>query len=63
MLVHLGSQFLIATHSPIVMSYPGATILSLDDGMHEIAYEETEHYRITRDFLNHRKKMLDELMS
>jgi len=62
-LVHLGSQFLIATHSPIVMAYPGATILSLDDGMREILYEETEHYRVTRDFFNHRKKMLDELMS
>ncbi|HEV7487840.1 MAG TPA: AAA family ATPase [Thermoanaerobaculia bacterium] len=62
-LVHLGSQFLIATHSPIVMAYPGATILSLDDGMREIAYEETEHYRVTRDFFNHRKKMHDELMS
>ena len=31
--------------------------------MREIEYEETEHYRITRDFLNRRKKMLDELMS
>jgi predicted ATPase len=62
-LVHLGSQFLIATHSPIVMAYPGATILSLDDGLREIAYEETEHYQVTRDFFNHRKKMLDELMS
>jgi hypothetical protein len=40
-----------------------ATILSLDDGMREIAYEETEHYRVTRDFFNHRKKMLDELLS
>jgi predicted ATPase len=56
-------QFLIATHPPIVMSYPGATILSLDERMREIAYEETEHYRVRRDFLNHRKKMLDELMS
>jgi predicted ATPase len=48
----------------MVMAYPGATILSLDDGMHEIAYyEETAHYGVTRDFFNHRKKMLDEPMS
>jgi hypothetical protein len=39
-----------------------ATIPSLD-GMREIAYEKTEHYRVTRDFFNHRGKMLDELMS
>jgi predicted ATPase len=62
-LVRGGSQFLIATHSPIVMAYPDATILLLDGGMREIAYEETDHFVITRDFLNHRQKMLDELMS
>jgi predicted ATPase len=62
-LILRGSQFLIATHSPIVMAYPDATILLLDDGMRQIAYEDTDHYLITRDFLNHRKKMLDELMS
>src|SRR5216684_3818127 len=56
-LIKRGSQFLIATHSPIVMAYPDATILLLDDGMREIAYEETDHYLVTRDFLNHRKKM------
>jgi predicted ATPase len=62
-LIQRGSQFLIATHSPIVMAYPNATILQLDDGMREVAYEETDHYLVTRDFLNHRKKMLDELLS
>lgn len=62
-LVRLGSQFLIATHSPIVMAYPEATILLLDDGISEVEYEETDHYLITKDFLNHRKRMLDELMS
>jgi predicted ATPase len=45
------------------MAYPDATILLLDDGMREVAYEETDHYLVTKDFLNHRKKMLDELMS
>ena len=47
------AQFLIATHSPIILSYPGAVLLSLDgDTIREIAYRETEHYLITRDFLN-----------
>ncbi|HEY5947765.1 MAG TPA: AAA family ATPase [Kofleriaceae bacterium] len=48
-----GSQFIIATHSPILMAYPGAVIYRLDgEGMSRVVYEETEHYTITRDFLN-----------
>jgi len=47
------AQFLIATYSPIILSYPGAVLFSLDsDSIREIAYQETEHYRVTRDFLN-----------
>jgi predicted ATPase len=47
------AQFIIATHSPIILSYPGAVLLSFDgDGIEPIAYRETEHYRVTRDFLN-----------
>ncbi len=47
------AQFLIATHSPIILSYPGAVLFSLHgDSIREIAYRETEHYRVTRDFLN-----------
>lgn len=47
------AQFLIATHSPIILSYPGAALYSLDgDAVQPIAYSETEHYRVTRDFLN-----------
>jgi len=62
-LVRDASQFLIATHSPILMAYPDATILSCDgDAIHEVAYEETEHYTVTRDFLNHRRAMLKELL-
>jgi predicted ATPase len=45
------SQFIIATHSPILMAYPHASILSLDAGLSEVAYEETEHYQVTRDFM------------
>ena len=62
-LVERGSQFLIATHSPILMAYPGATIYQLnDDGINEVRYEETEHYLVTRDFLNHPERTLRELM-
>jgi predicted ATPase len=59
------SQFVIATHSPILMAYPDATIyhLSAEDGVHPIAYEETEHYKITRDFLEHREAYLQQLFS
>jgi predicted ATPase len=47
------AQFIISTHSPIILSYPGAVLLSLDgDSVHEVDYRETEHYQITRDFLN-----------
>ena len=47
------AQFLIATHSPIILSYPGAVLLSLDgEAIREIAYRESAHYLLTRDFLN-----------
>jgi predicted ATPase len=47
------SQFIIATHSPILLSYPGANIYSFDDsGISPVAYEETEHFQVTKDFLN-----------
>ncbi len=62
-LVEDESQFVIATHSPIIMAYPNARILLLtEDGIEKIPYEETEHYRVTRDFLSNREKMLEILM-
>lgn len=46
------SQMIIATHSPIVMSYPNATILRFDgEGIRRVEYRETEHFKITADFL------------
>jgi predicted ATPase len=46
------AQFIIATHSPILLAFPGATVLSLDDGViREVAYQETPHFQLTRDFL------------
>jgi predicted ATPase len=62
-LVLQDSQFVVATHSPILMAYPDALILHCGPtGIHPIRYEDTEHFRITRDFLLHRDKMLDILM-
>ena len=47
------AQFLIATHSPILLSYPGATVFSLDEPhITTVDYRETEHFTLTRDFLN-----------
>ena len=47
------AQFLISTHSPILLAYPGATLLSLEgDAIRPVTYTETDHYRITRDFLS-----------
>ncbi|WP_313293471.1 AAA family ATPase [Faecalispora jeddahensis] len=63
-LVQQDSQLVIATHSPILMAYPGACIyvLSKDDGIRRTAYEQTEHYVVTREFLNHPEKMLRYLL-
>lgn len=62
-LVGQGSQFIIATHSPILMALPDADIrLVSDKGLSGIKYKETEHYKVTRDFLTRTDKMLDILL-
>lgn len=54
-----GSQLVIATHSPILLAYPGAKIYLLDgEGMRTVTYEETEHYAITARFLANREACL-----
>jgi predicted ATPase len=63
-LVNDDSQFIIATHSPILLSYPNAKILQFsEDGIHEVRYEDTDHFAITRDFLNHYPRRLEQLFS
>lgn len=63
-LVQQHSQFIIATHSPILMSYPGADIYLLgEEGIRQAALEDTEHYTVTKAFLNDRQGMLRELLS
>ncbi len=62
-LVREKAQFVIATHSPILMAYPNAFIYLLsEDGIRRVAYRETEHYQVTRDFLNHVDASLDALL-
>jgi predicted ATPase len=56
------AQFIIATHSPIILGYPDADILSFDNGqISKIEYEMTDHYQITKYFLQHREKFLSEI--
>ncbi|MCY2932904.1 MAG: AAA family ATPase [Planctomycetota bacterium] len=61
-LVQNESQFIIATHSPILLAYPNAKIILFDEtGLSEVTYEQTDHYSITRDFLNHYDRRLEQL--
>ena len=61
-LVQDDSQFVIATHSPILMAYPDAWIYQFDGlGVRRVMYEETEHYKITRDFLANPQRMMNVL--
>jgi predicted ATPase len=63
-LVMDGSQFVIATHSPILLAFPGARILRLDgERIETVAYRDTEHYALTRDFLNDPDRYLRRLLA
>lgn len=62
-LVKEDSQLIIATHSPILMAYPGARIYLLDgEGIRQVDYRETEHYQLTRRFLEDPDRMLRYLL-
>ena len=59
-----GSQFIIATHSPILLGIPGAQIISFDEGtVHNCEYEDTESYKVTEIFINNREVLLKRLLS
>lgn len=62
-LVEQDSQFIIATHSPIIMAYPNAIIYEIKQNIRQVKYEETEHYQIMKNFLNNTESMLDILTS
>jgi predicted ATPase len=62
-LVNKDSQFIVATHSPILMAYPDAYIYACSEsGIQRVKYEETEHYQVMHDFLMNPKRMLDILL-
>jgi len=62
-LVQQQSQFIIATHSPILLAYPNAVIYQIVDGqIEQIDYKDTESYQITKAFLDNPNKMLKELL-
>ncbi len=62
-LAQQGTQFIIATHSPILVGMPGAEILALDDcGIKEISCEETECFQIMKMFVTQKEKLLSELL-
>ncbi|GAB6987967.1 AAA family ATPase [Paenibacillus pini] len=56
------AQFIIATHSPILLGYPNAQIMNFDEvPIQEVRYEDTLHYILTRRFLENRESVLEEL--
>ncbi len=58
-----GAQFVVVTHSPILLGTPDAEIYSFNEGaLHTVRYEDTESYIVTKSFLNNRSKILDELL-
>ena len=61
-MVAQNSQFIIATHSPMLLAFPGAQILLFHDGrMREVQYDQLEHVQLTKDFLNHPESFLRHL--
>ena len=52
-LIEQGSQFIIATHSPILLAYPGIIYELSDKGIAKVSYDDLEHVQLTRDFMLH----------
>lgn len=61
-LVEEDSQFIIATHSPILMAYTNSIIYELKDGFNEVGYKQTEHYQVMKQFINNTENMLKLIM-
>ena len=62
-LIRNRSQFIIATHSPIIMAYPDATIYHMqEEGLTEVKYQDTEHFQVMRDFLRRPEYFLNILL-
>jgi predicted ATPase len=61
---HKDAQFIISSHSPLLLGYPEAQMLSFDGGkIHEIGYEDLQCVQIARRFLNHRENFLQQLLN
>lgn len=63
-LVRQGSQFVIATHSPLLMAYPDAWVYHFDaDGIRRVSHEDTAHFRVMRDFMADPQRRLGDWLS
>jgi predicted ATPase len=62
-LIKAGSQFIIATHSPIIMAYPDSIVYEIKNEIKAVKYEETEHYQVMKVFINNTQNMLNILMN
>lgn len=63
-MIHKNSQFIIVTHSPILLSFPDADILNfITTGLKKILYEETDSYKIMELFINHKENILNNLLT
>ncbi|MGH7521436.1 MAG: AAA family ATPase [Gemmatimonadales bacterium] len=57
------AQFIIATHSPMLLAFPGARIYTFDETpVQEVSYEDLDHVRLTRDFLNAPERYLNQIL-
>ncbi|QUM88326.1 AAA family ATPase [Moritella sp. 36] len=62
-LVNQGCQFIIATHSPILLSYPNSTVYEIrEHELVQVDYEDTDTYSVTKHYLNNHRSMLDILL-
>lgn len=62
-LVNHGSQLIIATHSPIILSYPNAIIFEIrENGLEEVEYQDTDTFAVTKQYLNKYRSMLEILL-
>ncbi|MTK06948.1 MAG: hypothetical protein F8N38_07695 [Hungatella sp.] len=58
-----GSQFIIVTHSPVLLAIPNSSIWSFDNGeIHACEYEDTENFQILKMFVNNRESFINQLL-
>lgn len=62
-LVNRNSQFIISTHSPILMTFPGAEVMEItEEGINSVDYRETEHFLITKRFMDAPERIIEDLL-